>query len=161
MKTDEGKVKDSVKAYLAKRGAYVFMPVQTGYGKRTLDILFCLQGQFGIIETKAPGKVPDGFQQTIMAEVKAAGGWVCWGDNAPQIIGYIQQSFPEQLAYTPHLTITEEARAFIKERLEAKNVPPHLHAECMLIFEKRELGVDTVFGLWAKIERHIQQAFPK
>lgn len=35
---------------------YVWMPVVTGYGKRSVDYIFCLQGQFVAIETKATGE---------------------------------------------------------------------------------------------------------
>src|SRR5262245_8382739 len=34
---------------------YVWMPVVTSYGKRSLDYICCFQGQFVAIETKASG----------------------------------------------------------------------------------------------------------
>ena len=55
MKTGEAKVKDDVKKYLTSIGAYFFMPVQTGYGRTTLDFLVCYKGQFIGIECKRPG----------------------------------------------------------------------------------------------------------
>lgn len=58
MRTPEGKVKDKVIALLKKYNTYYFMPVQTGYGAQTLDILGCCNGRFFSIETKAPGKKP-------------------------------------------------------------------------------------------------------
>lgn len=94
MKTEEGKVKDGVKSFLTARGAYFFMPVQTGYGDKTLDILFCLQGRFGAIETKAPGKVPTPLQYTYMKRIETAGGWTCWGSDAVTINAAIAREFP-------------------------------------------------------------------
>lgn len=35
---------------------YVWMPVVTSYGKRSLDYICCLKGQFIAIETKATGE---------------------------------------------------------------------------------------------------------
>ena len=35
---------------------YVWMPVVTGWGKRSLDYICCIQGQFLAIETKATGE---------------------------------------------------------------------------------------------------------
>ena len=35
---------------------YVWMPVVTGYGKRSLDYICCIQGRFVAIETKATGE---------------------------------------------------------------------------------------------------------
>ena len=35
---------------------YVWMPVVTGWGKRSLDYICCIQGQFLAIETKASGE---------------------------------------------------------------------------------------------------------
>ena len=55
--TPEGKVKAAVKRVLARYPeTYFFMPVQAGYGKKTLDFLICHYGEFIAIETKAPGK---------------------------------------------------------------------------------------------------------
>lgn len=44
--------KEDIKAYLTEIGAEYFMPVQTGYGARTVDILGCLRGHFFAIEVK-------------------------------------------------------------------------------------------------------------
>lgn len=35
---------------------YVWMPVVTGFGKRSLDYICCVRGQFVAIETKATGE---------------------------------------------------------------------------------------------------------
>lgn len=72
--TPEGKVKADVKAWLKQRGAYFFMPVQTGLGSTTLDLLVCLSGRFVAIETKAPGKKPTARQEIIIASIRSAGG---------------------------------------------------------------------------------------
>lgn len=74
--TPEGKVKDKVKRLLKKHGAYFFMPVQTGYGASTLDILCCVSGVFVAVETKAPGKKPTARQEVIISQIRSAGGFV-------------------------------------------------------------------------------------
>lgn len=74
--TPEGKVKDKVKRLLKKYGAYYFMPVQTGYGSPTLDILACYKGIFIAIETKAPGKKPTARQELTIKEIRKANGLV-------------------------------------------------------------------------------------
>ena len=76
MKTPEGRVKDKVKAYLDSIGAYYFMPVQTGYGKRTLDFLICYDGQFFSVETKAGSKQMTAQQLAIRFQIETAGGAV-------------------------------------------------------------------------------------
>lgn len=74
--TPEGKVKDEVKKYLTERGAYFFMPVQSGYGAATLDFLVCLNGKFIALETKAPGKKLTARQKIIAEQIADAGGYV-------------------------------------------------------------------------------------
>lgn len=72
--TPEGRVKAKVKRILEKHGAYFFMPVQSGYGAKTLDFLVCVCGRFVGIETKAPGKQPTDLQKMHMREIEDAGG---------------------------------------------------------------------------------------
>ena len=81
MKTEEAALKDEVKAYLKKLGAYFYMPVPAGYGKQTVDFLCCIRGRFVAIETKAKGKVPTPRQELCMREVIAAGGAAFWCDS--------------------------------------------------------------------------------
>lgn len=80
MKTPEALVKDRIKSWLRERGAYFFMPVQTGFGASTLDILCCINGRFVGIECKRPtepgmpkGRVTPRQINTIDA-IRAAGG---------------------------------------------------------------------------------------
>ena len=56
--TPEHKIKQQIKAILDKYGddIYWYMPVPTGYGKRTLDFLGCAWGIFFAIEAKRSGK---------------------------------------------------------------------------------------------------------
>lgn len=75
-KTPEGKVKDKVDELLIRYGCYFFMPVQTGYGKRTLDYLCCHQGRFFAVETKAPGEDMTKLQREIAYNIRAAYGHV-------------------------------------------------------------------------------------
>ncbi len=88
--TPEGRVKEPIKEYLNAKGAYFFMSVPSGYGKRTIDFLVCLNGRFAGIETKAKGKKPSAQQEQTMSEIRAAGGHVCWGDDPRIIIQWLE-----------------------------------------------------------------------
>lgn len=83
--TPEGKVKKEIKAYLDSIGAYYFMPVQSGYGMKTLDFLCCSHGWFIAIEAKAPGKEPTKFQELTIAELQKAGAIVVVAHNAAEV----------------------------------------------------------------------------
>lgn len=80
--TPEGKVKAEIKAGLDRLGAYYFMPVQAGYGARTVDILACIVsphdpegfGRFVAIECKAAGNKPTKHQEMTLRQVEKAGG---------------------------------------------------------------------------------------
>jgi hypothetical protein len=81
--TPEGKVKRYVKRRLAEvfdaqppLKHYEFWPVQSGRGKRTLDLLLCVQGQFFAIETKEFGKTYTELQKDTRDEIHSAGGTV-------------------------------------------------------------------------------------
>jgi hypothetical protein len=74
MKTPEGRVKDAIRNWLKGQGAYVFSPVQTGMGSRTLDLLVCWRGRFVAIEVKRPGGKATRLQLQIMADIRATGG---------------------------------------------------------------------------------------
>lgn len=74
--TPEGKVKARVKKLLKKYSAYGHMPVQSGFGKPSLDFICCHKGYFIAIETKAGNKQPTTRQEITMNEIRAAGGFV-------------------------------------------------------------------------------------
>ncbi len=78
----EAKVKKEIKAWLDSLGAYWFMPVQTGMGiNGTPDFLCCIQGRFLGIETKAPGKKPNPWQDREIARIRKAGGIAFWATS--------------------------------------------------------------------------------
>jgi hypothetical protein len=52
MKTPEGKIKKQIVDWLRSQGAYVFAPVQQGFGASTLDLIVCWHGDFVAIEVK-------------------------------------------------------------------------------------------------------------
>ena len=81
MKTPEGRLKDAIKRHLTEKGAYFFMPVQTGYGRRGVDIFCCVRGLFVAIETKAPGKKPNPTQKHCLQQVRDAMGIAFWCDS--------------------------------------------------------------------------------
>jgi len=94
MKTPEGSEKDKVRAYLKAIGAYVFSPVQGGWGTQSVDFLACIHGIFWAIEVKRPkaGKPnePTKRQGMVLADVDYAGGMTVWG-TAETIIARIKQ----------------------------------------------------------------------
>jgi hypothetical protein len=79
--TPEGKIKEKVKKFLRENNVYFFMPVQSGYGQRTLDFLCCFKGRFIAIETKREGKMLTGQQKLIAEDIEAAGGDVLVVDS--------------------------------------------------------------------------------
>ena len=74
MLTPEGKVKAEVKKYLKEIGAYYFMPVQTGYGRRGVDFYICYCGWFIALETKGGEAVPSPSQRKVLEDVDSCGG---------------------------------------------------------------------------------------
>lgn len=74
--TPEGKVKKEIKQYLDSIGAYYFMPVQMGYGAKTLDFLCCIKGRFVAIEAKAMGREPTNFQKQTIQEIQQTDAFV-------------------------------------------------------------------------------------
>ena len=88
MRTPEGQEKHELRKALDAAGVYYFMPVQTGYGRSTLDFLCCLGGWFVALETKRDGKEPTARQQRVMKEVIGSGGKAYWG-TAAVILGHL------------------------------------------------------------------------
>ena len=76
--TPEGKIKAKLRKALDANfpNHYRFMPVQSGYGSKTLDFLLCIDGMFVAIETKAPGNVATPLQESCMKDIHKAGGLV-------------------------------------------------------------------------------------
>jgi hypothetical protein len=83
--TPEGQLKKQVKHFLTECGAYFFMPVQTGYGRTTVDFLCCIGGRFVAIETKAKGKTPTPLQLIVLGQIREAGGVAFWTDNIEKV----------------------------------------------------------------------------
>jgi hypothetical protein len=77
-KTPEGKIKAKIKKLLDSYGErlYYFMPVPTGYGKRSVDYLCCVDGLFFAIEAKRPGAKPTAYQEITLQQIRFAGGTV-------------------------------------------------------------------------------------
>lgn len=83
--TPEGRVKAKLKKALAHLGPHwVFMPVQSGYGKPALDYILCYKGRFISIETKKPGGQMTPLQLSTKAQIEAAGGIVLlvWDEDS-------------------------------------------------------------------------------
>jgi hypothetical protein len=76
----ERDVKRKVSALLALASEhgplYVWMPVVTGYGKRGLDYICCISGQFVAIETKRPGEDLRPKQREMARDMCTSGGKV-------------------------------------------------------------------------------------
>lgn len=74
-KTPEGEVKEAVSKLLDRFDAFMFMPVQTGFGRKTVDYIgFRNGGAAFAIETKAPGEKPTDKQIEELRTVLAKGG---------------------------------------------------------------------------------------
>ena len=99
--TPEGAVKRDVKKYLTSIGAYFFMPVQMGYGKRTIDILCCIKGRFVGIELKRPGGLPTKKQSDVIDEIYLAGGIAFYADSVERVKKYIEDHVLEK--YEPEV----------------------------------------------------------
>lgn len=69
----ERQIKAQVRKILDEYPHYRFMPVPTGFGKRTLDYLICFNGLFLAIETKAPGEVPTAQQEATITYIRTMG----------------------------------------------------------------------------------------
>lgn len=74
----ESRIKADIRAWFLQQGAYVFAPVQTGYGAATVDQLICFKGKFIGIESKVPGKHPTARQIQTIREINEAGGQAFW-----------------------------------------------------------------------------------
>jgi hypothetical protein len=76
--TPEGKVKALVKRLFAVAfpNSYRFMPVQYGMGAPSVDLLFCIEGLFVAVETKAPDKQLTTRQAGTLAQIGMAGGMI-------------------------------------------------------------------------------------
>lgn len=85
MKGPEAIIKDEIRAWLRAQGAYVFSPVQQGYGMQTLDLLVCWGGKFVAIEVKAPGKKPTPRQVNIMVEIENTKGLAFWVESLSDV----------------------------------------------------------------------------
>lgn len=94
MATPESRVKVKLKKALKENfgsKCYSFMPVQTGYGARTLDYLICINGRFVSIETKKPGGKPTPLQETTIQTIRDAGGLVFVVDGDESLKNAITQ----------------------------------------------------------------------
>ena len=106
MKTEEGKIKDAVRAFLRERRVssftsyvpdavgYYYMPVQaSSFGSPTLDFIICYRGWFIVVETKKPGDKPTQRQQQIAQLVKTGRGVAVWGDDAAELCLLLAEIF--------------------------------------------------------------------
>lgn len=77
----EKNVKAKLRAYLKSIGAWQYWPVKTMYGAKSVDCLFCYQGQFYGVETKRPGEKETALQRDCLGMIEAAGGKTCVEDD--------------------------------------------------------------------------------
>jgi len=92
--TPEGLVKKEILRELEKLDAYIFMPVQYGYGQRTLDILCCIKGRFVAIECKradGSGKLTR-IQSATIERIVAAGGHAIVACSSAFVIEYLKEN---------------------------------------------------------------------
>lgn len=74
--TPEGEVKKAITELLKSYGedCWVYMPVPSKYGSRTVDYHVLLCGTFFVIEAKRPGEEPTPKQSDEMQRIIKAGG---------------------------------------------------------------------------------------
>ena len=111
--TPEGKVKKLVAALLAefnivnakdagrelKSNGWYFCPGQNGFGVKGIpDFVGHYLGRFFAVETKAPGKIPTGFQELQIAEILRSGGIVFVVDG-PEGVEEVRKFFLEVRRY--------------------------------------------------------------
>lgn len=87
--TPEGCVKRDIKKFLTGRGVYFTMPVQTGFGKRTVDFLVCWGGKFVAVEAKRAGARAKRYQEIILQDVRNSGGAAICVDDAQQLEAFL------------------------------------------------------------------------
>lgn len=103
MKTPESYEKDDICKYLVSIASWFFRPYMAGFGKSGVpDIVACVPmtitqnmvgmkfGMFVGIELKREGKAPTALQEARMAEIRDAGGFVCWG-TAERVIPILKK----------------------------------------------------------------------
>lgn len=97
MATPEAKVKRAIKKIVVSYGEQIwsFWPVQTGFGRRTVDLHMCVRGRFFAVEVKPPGKKPTPLQDRELCSVTLAGGVSTWVDNAPAFQALLDTTFPD------------------------------------------------------------------
>lgn len=95
--TPEGRVKAEIRKIIKSYGDQIwsFWPVQTGYGRKTVDLLMCVRGQSFIIEVKAPGEKPTAMQYGELARHAKAGGQSTWFDRADNFHMFLKIRFPD------------------------------------------------------------------
>jgi len=94
-KTPEGITKNEIKGLLDSYGdkLYYFMPVQMGYGRRTVDFLICFRGLFIAIEAKRRGAGARKFQLRLLDQVRGAGGTarcIDWVQELRELLRFIE-----------------------------------------------------------------------
>lgn len=74
--TPEGRIKNKIRKLLDGYGTnlYYYMPVPSGYGRRTVDYLGCIRGVFFAIEAKRPKGKPTALQNAALEQIEHAGG---------------------------------------------------------------------------------------
>src|SRR5690625_7796474 len=71
----EADVKDAIKSILKRRGAWYYMPVQTGYGQHGIpDFVVCYKGSFVGIEARFAKGKPTAWQPRQSEAIDGAGG---------------------------------------------------------------------------------------
>lgn len=88
---DEADVKEVYRAWLREQGAYVFSPVQMGYGQSTIDDLVCWRRCFIGIEAKHPQKLRKASprQVQVLDNITAAGGIAHVVNHPQQVVDLI------------------------------------------------------------------------
>ncbi len=89
--TPEKMVANECDEYIMSLNAYMFKPVQMGFGTRTVDRLCCINGKFVAVEYKRAGIIkPSKFQALTIKQIARAGGIAFTTDSLDRTQKYLQ-----------------------------------------------------------------------
>lgn len=77
------------------------MPVQSGFGKKALDYILCINGRFASIETKREGETYTPLQASTKEDIELAGGVVLLVDGDESMAVAI--AILKRLEYAPNV----------------------------------------------------------
>jgi hypothetical protein len=114
-KTPEGEVKRAIRDVLERyEGMWFYMPVPSGYGRRTVDFIGIFRGKGFAIEAKRPGEEPNLNQQEELGALRNAGATTFVIDGVASFgmadLCHWLFTVHERVPHDPHLSPTQSRR---------------------------------------------------